>query len=406
MQTFYTSLQVSEGHIISETQSGETAVYTDDSLNPLTIAKISGGTERYAYAATNQRVWRGVFTGTCPKRRRRSTKSPSTPPGGAKLAMYRLPLAGYSTTSSSYDYFGGKMIRKAQGRVNPDRLGSIGKYFPYGQERPSATAEGTEKFATYFRDENTGLDYAQNRYHKPGEGRFMSPDPYLASGGPGDPGSWNRYAYVGGNPVNGNDPLGLATFPIEAVTILNNLPRYPSTSITVTAVANLTSTTTLTLPGSSLRGFDQPNAPCNWVSDEYVMMNCVLLTREEACSAYDIACPGQPVPPAMSAHDCFLASLQMNGVALFLDAVGVALPGGNGLATNLSQIVIGFAGTINAAVTQESFIDTVSALGNLLNVQVHSYAWSLSVIRGTAGYVPFLGNFLAGLSAVGDVYAA
>jgi RHS repeat-associated protein len=123
--------------------------------------------------------------------------------------MYRLPLAGYSTSSSSYDYFGGKMIRNAQGWVNPDRLGSIGQYFSYGQQRPSATAEGTEKFATYFRDENTGLDYAQNRYHKPGEGRFMSPDPYLASGGPGDPGSWNRYAYVGGDPVNFNDPSGL-----------------------------------------------------------------------------------------------------------------------------------------------------------------------------------------------------
>jgi len=37
----------------------------------------------------------------------------------------------------------------------------------------------------------------------------MSADPYLASGGPADPGSWNRYAYVENDPVNFNDPRGL-----------------------------------------------------------------------------------------------------------------------------------------------------------------------------------------------------
>ncbi len=39
-----------------------------------------------------------------------------------------------------------------------------GKYYPYGQERPSATTNGSEKFATYFRDAETGLDYADQRY--------------------------------------------------------------------------------------------------------------------------------------------------------------------------------------------------------------------------------------------------
>lgn len=39
----------------------------------------------------------------------------------------------------------------------------------------------------------------------------MSADPYRASAGAGDPGSWNRYAYVGGDPVNVTDPEGLVT---------------------------------------------------------------------------------------------------------------------------------------------------------------------------------------------------
>src|SRR5277367_485865 len=106
-------------------------------------------------------------------------------------------------------YFGRKLIKNAGGYVEADRLGSIGKYYPYGQEKPSATTNGTEKFTGYFRDAETGLDYADQRFHSPGTGRFMTPDPYMASGGPADPGSWNRYAYTRGDPVNRRDVLGL-----------------------------------------------------------------------------------------------------------------------------------------------------------------------------------------------------
>jgi RHS repeat-associated protein len=96
--------------------------------------------------------------------------------------------------------------------VGADRLGSIGKFYPYGQEKPSATANGTEKFTGYFRDAETGLDYADQRYHNPGTGRFLTPDPYRAmSTGAADsktPGSWNKYAYAQGDPINGIDPTG------------------------------------------------------------------------------------------------------------------------------------------------------------------------------------------------------
>jgi RHS repeat-associated protein len=65
------------------------------------------------------------------------------------------------------------------------------------------------RFTGYFRDSETGLDYADQRYHQPGMGRFITPDPFMGSGGPSDPGSWNRYAYAGGDPVNQFDPTGL-----------------------------------------------------------------------------------------------------------------------------------------------------------------------------------------------------
>ena len=68
---------------------------------------------------------------------------------------------------------------------------------------------GIDKFATYYRDGTSLLDYARNRYYSSNLGRFMSADPYRASGGPADPGSWNRYLYVGGDPINRYDPRGL-----------------------------------------------------------------------------------------------------------------------------------------------------------------------------------------------------
>jgi hypothetical protein len=40
-------------------------------------------------------------------------------------------------------------------------------------------------------------------------GRFTSPDPLMASGGTGNPQTWNRYTYVGNNPLFWVDPTGL-----------------------------------------------------------------------------------------------------------------------------------------------------------------------------------------------------
>jgi hypothetical protein len=48
-----------------------------------------------------------------------------------------------------------------------------------------------------------------NRYYSNIGRRFMTPDPSRSSGGPSNPQSWNRYAYVSGDPVNFRDPRGL-----------------------------------------------------------------------------------------------------------------------------------------------------------------------------------------------------
>ncbi|MFN7542173.1 MAG: RHS repeat-associated core domain-containing protein, partial [Acidobacteriota bacterium] len=69
--------------------------------------------------------------------------------------------------------------------------------FPYGESRSSSPGDDRENFATYSRDSLSGLDYADQRYYAPSLGRFLTPDPYLASSGgiqnPSRPSSWNKY---------------------------------------------------------------------------------------------------------------------------------------------------------------------------------------------------------------------
>jgi len=56
------------------------------------------------------------------------------------------------------------------------------------------TAQDRDKFAIYYRDGTTELDYAQNRYYANTLGRFLTPDPNSANVGPSEPGSRNGYA--------------------------------------------------------------------------------------------------------------------------------------------------------------------------------------------------------------------
>jgi len=142
--------------------------------------------------------------------------------GGQKLGTYQPATDSQFGTRmvlvSTNLYFGGKVIRAQGQAVVTDRLGSVRagsgpatRYFPYGEEQQT-TAQDRDNFATYYRDSSTGLDYADQRYYGSTMGRFLTPDPYRASGGPASPQSWNRYAYAEGDPANGFDPTGLKVY--------------------------------------------------------------------------------------------------------------------------------------------------------------------------------------------------
>src|SRR5690242_16999735 len=92
-------------------------------------------------------------------------------------------------------------------------------YLPFGEEIPASTAgrraewgaladNVDSKFTGQSRDQDSGLDYFKARYYAKELGRFTSPDPDPSSMDFTTPQTFNRYAYVLGNPLGNVDPSG------------------------------------------------------------------------------------------------------------------------------------------------------------------------------------------------------
>jgi RHS repeat-associated protein len=127
--------------------------------------------------------------------------------GGRLLAEYGNVYSG-ATPTKKYEYFAGQQLGQYKDRVGSVRNtnGGIGShYYPFGEEITS-TANDRYKFAETFRDADSGLDYALNRYYAASIGRFLSVD--AAQADPVRPQSFNRYAYAENDPANFNDPTG------------------------------------------------------------------------------------------------------------------------------------------------------------------------------------------------------
>jgi RHS repeat-associated protein len=220
---------------------------------------VGDGTEHYGYAADNRRVWKWKVG---------STEEVTFWGPGGRLANYTVGTVGSTlvfTEVTRNVWFGGKLIRtgliSAQKSVVVDRLGSVRirkqgstterlEYYPYGEEKPSATAQDNEKFATYYRDA-AGWDYADQRYYQSTWGRFSTPDPYKASSGPVEPASWNQYSYVESDPINWLDPRGLEKCShANCVEVTAPFPRVPIEDVKATEQQGAGSRT----PGVDERG--------------------------------------------------------------------------------------------------------------------------------------------------------
>ncbi len=92
---------------------------------------------------------------------------------------------------------------------------------PFGEELSTGSArsanaeysgntdEVRQKFTGYQKDNETSLDFAEARMYENRFGRFTAVDPLLASGRSANPQSFNRFVYVGNNPMIRTDRYGL-----------------------------------------------------------------------------------------------------------------------------------------------------------------------------------------------------
>jgi len=182
--------------------------YTYDGANRLT--KINAGPPTYTYfgalrikkiAGSTTTVY--IYSGSKPiVEYVNGSLSKEYIYAGSKLLA---TIAGSSTTYHHPDHLSNRAETDASGT----RTRTFGQ-FPFGETWYEPTGTDKFKFTSYENDSGTGetgLNYAQFRYHAPGQGRFMSAD--LLAGSLGAPQSLNRYSYAMNDPVNLIDPLGL-----------------------------------------------------------------------------------------------------------------------------------------------------------------------------------------------------
>jgi RHS repeat-associated protein len=139
--------------------------------------------------------------------------------GGELVAEYGTPAGTGGTQYLFSDQQGSpRTITNASGAVV-----SRHDYLPFGEELNagigmrttnqgySAGDNARQKYAGMENDDATGMSHTLWRQYDSSSGRWTSPDPYTASMTIANPQSFNRYSYVGNDPVNMRDPSGLMT---------------------------------------------------------------------------------------------------------------------------------------------------------------------------------------------------
>ena len=145
------------------------------------------------------------------------TSTPAAAPSGCgtatcyvtvdQIGSTRMVTDSNGNVVRRYDFlpFGEELWAGVGGRTNAQGYQSGQDYF-------------NPKFTGQYRDVESRLDYFNARYYSPEQGRFLSPDPGNAGADPGDPQTWNGYAYVGNNPLSYTDPSGMCETCIGAAT--------------------------------------------------------------------------------------------------------------------------------------------------------------------------------------------
>ncbi len=138
--------------------------------------------------------------------------------GGLPVAAVTPAVDGATLTAVYYHHDAmGSTVAVTQG--GDSGAADTYTYSDYGA--PQSGSWSAYQYAGYRYDSETGLYYVKARYYSPNLGRFLQSDPVGFRGG------MNLYAYVGNDPINLIDPMGMtpdgSNMTIPSVP-LQNLP--------------------------------------------------------------------------------------------------------------------------------------------------------------------------------------
>jgi RHS repeat-associated protein len=184
-----------EGRMIS-VDGGATASYQYDAEGNRVAATIQGTSYEYLYDLNHHMVTVLRLPG------------PTWWLGEIYAGNWHIGSYANSTVYFNHaDWLGTIRMRTDPNGV-PDGVQSFTS-LPFG-DWLNRTVYSPSHFTDQPRDTESGLDHFLFRQYSSTQGRWMTPDPAgLAAVDPANPQTWNRYAYVMGNPINLFDPLGL-----------------------------------------------------------------------------------------------------------------------------------------------------------------------------------------------------
>ena len=367
-------------------------------------------------------------------------------PGGQKFAFmnwgslvrYIDPMVGGMARVQNAD---GSSYFQHVDWLGSSRLGVIGysghiaydhTYAPFGEDYDDTNSTNLN-FTGQTQDTAAGLYDFLLRQYSPSQGRWLVPDPSgMAAVDITNPQTWNRYAYVGNNPLSNVDPLGLHWACFTGIgtcgwetdsgggggggggggapctgcgaygsgggmgsgsydtTVLGVLSYVPPG---LDVISIITDGDVQTAGGFQV-GYDvfsdNTGGGVNWYSYG---------SNVGGGGSGGSVAPSNPPTKSQCAGQAF----KKNAVALTLDAAGVGagfLPGGDLVVAGV-QAGVSVASGINSAVHKDAFGGVVGVLGLPASYTVVA-AKTLDV---GAKAIPFFGAALSAVGALNDAYS-